>query len=347
MRSQMLLKSQAGTPPNLSEPVLAWVPQLVEAGILEPLTNYMTEEELDAYVQSAVNDSVIDGVPYAVPLWHGPILLYANTELMKKAGLPIRRPRDIYEFMDWIEKIGSLDKDIIGFSMRNVRSPNSGFWFVPWIWAFGGELVDEQGAPSLNTKEFRDALAFYSWCTDNGYSPKGIDASTSRIIFAQGRAGFVFDGPWLRGMLRGMTDNPDIDDMYQVFMVPDGVTGEPWTIANPTSLVVLKDSENKEMTFEFIKYLTSNPKMSELLAEKMGNFPTYRKFVETDPRMQTPFYQEFAKQMPYSRALPWKDERWPGLEEILANAVSQAIAGENLDLVAENAQRSFLELVKE
>lgn len=346
LRSQTLLKAQAGTPPNLTEPVSAWIPQLVGAGILEPVSNYMSEADLAKYVGSAVEDGMIDGVPYAVPLWHGPIMLYANKDLMTRAGLPIRDPKDMAEFMDWVEKISALDPDIIGFSMRNTRVANTGFWFVPWIWAFGGQLVDENDRPNLNSTEFKQALSFYAWCTKNGYSPEGIDASTSRILFAQERAGFVFDGPWLRGMLRGMTDNPDIDDVYQVLKVPCDPNGEPWTIANPTSIVVLKGAQNKEITFDFIKFMTQSPLMSELLAEKMGNFPTYLEFVENDPRMQTEFYQAFAEQMPYSRALPWKNEKWPGLEDILATAVSRAIAGENVDSVAQKAQAEFEELLR-
>jgi len=230
--------------------------------------------------------------------------------------------------------------------MRNVRTANTGFWFVPWFWSFGGQLVDENNNPTLDTKEFRDALNFYKWCTEKGYSPLGVDAPTSRIAFAQGRAGFVFDGPWLRGMLRGMTDNPNIDNMYKVFMVPDGVNGEPWTIANPTSLVVLKDSKNKAEAFDFIKYLTTSPAISKLLAEDMGNFPTNKKFIAEDPSMQSEFFQEFAKQMPYSKGIPWADPKWPGLEEILAKAVSRALSGDNVDSIAVDAQKEFLALVK-
>jgi len=346
LRSQTLLKAQAGTPPNLTEPVSAWIPQLASAGILEPVNNYLSDEDLGKYVPSAVSDGTIGGIPYAVPLWHGPIMLYANKDLMSKAGLPIRDPENMQEFMTWIEKISALGNDTIGFSMRNTRVANTGFWFVPWIWAFGGKLVDESGKPALDSDEFKQALDFYAWCTKNGYSPEGIDSSTSRIMFAQGRAGFVFDGPWLRGMLRGMTDNPDIDNMYQVLKVPCNPDGEPWTIANPTSIVVLKGSEHKHIAFDFIKYMTQSPLMSELLAEKMGNFPTYLEFVENDPRMQDPFYQAFAEQMPYSRALPWKDERWPGLEDVLATAVSRVIAGEDSSLVARNAQAEFEELLR-
>jgi ABC-type glycerol-3-phosphate transport system substrate-binding protein len=231
--------------------------------------------------------------------------------------------------------------------MRNVKVPNSGFWFVPWIWSWGGQLVGGDGDPALDSQGFRDALSFYQRLAENGHSPLGIDAPTSRIIFANGRAGFVFDGPWLRGMLPTMTDNPNIHDMYKVFMVPNGVNGEPWTIANPTSLVVLKDSPNKELAFRYVKYLTESPEVSELFVNQMGLLPTYMPFVESSEDLQSEFAQTFFSQMEYSRGVPWKDPRWPGLQEILSSAVSDAISGRDVDQIATDAQSDFVDLLEQ
>ncbi len=352
-RTQMLMKAQAGTPPDISEPVHGWIPQLASAGILEPIRNYMSDEDLEHYVQSALEDTRMDGVNYAVPAWHGPIVLFGNTELMEKAGVPLRAPEDIYEFKSWIEKISALGKtdegqDIIGFSLRNVKTANSAFWFVPWIWAWGGELVDEDGNPALDSEGVINALEFYQWLTNNGHSPKGLDHAATRIAFAQGRAGFVFDGPWLKGMLRTMTDNPDVDDMYKTYIVPKGLkTGEPWSIANPTSLIVFEGSDNKEEAFDFIKFFTQNQEVQGIVYNDMGLLPTNLEFLENDPSMQTEYTQTFLEQMKYSRGNPWKDERWSGLQDILATAMSKAIAGDNPAEVAEEAQQKFKALLQD
>ena len=74
--------------------------------------------------------------------------------------------------------------------------------------------------------------------TSNGYAAKGMDPYNTRIVFGEGRAGFCYDGPWLRGMLRQLSGNPDIDKMYDVTLMPKGVKGDNWSIANPTNLCV-------------------------------------------------------------------------------------------------------------
>ena len=43
MREQALIMAQAGTAPDITEPVVSWVPQLAGAGILEPVSNFLSE----------------------------------------------------------------------------------------------------------------------------------------------------------------------------------------------------------------------------------------------------------------------------------------------------------------
>ena len=46
-----------------------------------------------------------------------------------------------------------------------------------------------------------------------------------------------------------------------------------------------------------------------------------------------------------SRGAPWKDSRWPGLQDILAKAITEAIESENYASISAQAQREFEELL--
>jgi ABC-type glycerol-3-phosphate transport system substrate-binding protein len=352
MREQALIKAQAGSPPDVTEPVVSWIPQLADAGILEPLKNHMSDAEIAKYVKSPVQDATYKGTEYGLPFWHGPIVLFANKELAKKAGYSAAAASDINDFKNRVQKIGSLGNDpkgqkILGFSLRNVKTANSAFWFTPWVWAWGGELVDSNNKANLDSKGVKDALAFYTFMTGNGYAAKGMDPYKTRIVFAEGRAGYVFDGPWLRGMLRNLSGNPDIDKLYDVTLMPKGVKGDNWTIANPTNLVVFKDSKNKEWAFEFAKFASANTDVLKGLYTNMGLLPTVKDMIENDPLMQDEFAKLFFKQMAFSRGIPWKDARWPGLQDILAKAMTDAVAGANIDSVAKTAQKEFEDLLED
>ncbi len=353
MREQSLIKAQAGSPPDLTEPVVSWIPQLADAGILEPIENYMDKADLDLYVASPINDATFEGTKYGVPFWHGPIVLFANKDLAKKAGLSGTAASDIRDFKNRVGKIGSLGNDakgqkIIGFSLRNIKTANAAFWFTPWIWAWGGEMVDSNGKATLDSQGVRDAFDFYAWMTNNGYAAKGMDPYKTRTVFAEKRAGYVFDGPWLKGMLPTLSETPPkLYDEYEVVMMPKGVGGENWTIANPTNMVVFEGSKNKKWAFEFVKFATTNETVLKGLYENMGLLPTVNNLIKNADYLQNDYARIFFKQMPFARGNPWKDARWPGLQDILAKALTDAIAGTDVAKVAKSAQREFVDLLEE
>ncbi len=290
-----------------------------DAGILEPIENYLSKADLDRYVASPINDASYGGKKYGVPFWHGPIVLFANKALSEKAGYSSPAAADIHDFKERIGKIGSLGNDaagqkIIGFSLRNVKTANAAFWFTPWVWAWGGELVDKDNKATLDSQGVRDALGFYAWMTDNGYAAKGMDPYKTRTVFAERRAGYVFDGPWLKGMLPTLSETPlKLDEEYEVVVMPKGVSGENWTIANPTNLVVFEGSKHKKWAFEFVKFATANETVLKGLFENMGLLPAVNDVIEKADYLQNTYAQTFFEQMPYSRGNPWKDARWPGL----------------------------------
>ena len=77
----------------------------------------------------------------------------------------------------------------------------------------------------------------------------------------------------------------------------------------------------------------------------MGLLPTINDMLDNDPLLQDEFARTFAEQMPMSRGAPWKDSRWPGLQDILAKAITEAIESENYASISAQAQREFEELL--
>ncbi len=350
-RQQTLLRGQAGTI-DISEPVVSWIPQLAEADVLTPIEQYLTKDELDQYIEASRMDGIYNGVAYGVPYMVGPIILYINKDLIPKAGYPLRGPRDILEFKEMIAKVASLGTTeeggkIQGFALRSSKSANSALWFMPWIWQWGGDLVDIYGKANLDSIGFRRALEFYKWMGETGVTEAGMDPFKSRIAFAEGLAGFCHDGPWLSGMLRTISDNPDIDDMYIVSRMPKSWSGPPWSNGNSTSIVVIKKSKHKKEAFEFAKWFTTNESTFKDLYEIMGFIPPIKKMLTESPLFKTPFAKANIEQLPYTRSTPWKNPKWPGAQEILATALSDAIAGGDISRIQERAQSSLMELLED
>ena len=145
-----------------------------------------------------------DGQVYALPWLPGPIMMGYNRDLMKEAGLnPDQPPKNWAEFTAAVDKICALpDRNggkVYGVALRTSRGPNSAQWSIPMIWANDGKIVDAKGHVTFDTDAGRAAYKWYHDVIARKCSPEFFDIQGSRNVFAQGRAGFIFEGPWLRG----------------------------------------------------------------------------------------------------------------------------------------------------
>ncbi len=351
LREDVLLRAQAGTPPDITEPVASWVPSLVEAGILEPIGDYVSAEHLADFPGSMLLDGTINGTLYTVPLWSGPITLFLNKDLAKRAGYQVKGPEDMSEFREMISKIGSLGltpsgEKIYGFALRNVKSHNSALWFMTWLWACGGKLVDMYDKPVFDSPGARAALEFYQWSTGEGYSAKGADHYPTRITFSHGRAGFIFDGPWLRGMLRNITGGDAVDDTYIPVVVPRGWDGTNWSISNYSDMVVLSGSKHKMEAFTFLNYLTSDEHAIQMMYEDMGMMPASFEML-AKPWAKDLYLTAFKEQNPYARGVPWKHAKWPGAQDFIARALTEAVAGKDVAKITREVQRDLIDLLSD
>jgi ABC-type glycerol-3-phosphate transport system substrate-binding protein len=83
-------------------------------------------------------------------------------------------------------------------------------WVAPWLYAFGGALIEPDGArPSLDTPAMQQALnlvrELYRAAPDDGDSYR-----RGQRLFAQGYAAILIDGDWALGQYRAVSDTLDL-----------------------------------------------------------------------------------------------------------------------------------------
>jgi multiple sugar transport system substrate-binding protein len=359
-REQAILKHKSGRVPSMTFLMSQWIPELAAAGVLEPLNKYFTKEELSVYPEGFLEDVSYKGKIYAVPTYSGPICLYVNKKLLKMAGYdPPRNPKSIEDFKEMIQKVSELGKDekgntIYGFALRTSQDKNSAWWFVPWVWNYGGQLADENDNPTLDTPEFRKALEFYQWMGTNKYAPLGQTVHDTRNLFAQGTYGFVHDGPWLRGILRNITGqdkekpkDPDkyIDNMYVTIMMPVGASGVATGHANQTCQGVFSKAENKDEIVKYLKWRSTDPWVCEQRFDMTGMMPASKKVLAQPKYQNDKFLKAFADNIPYMKGTPWKSIYWTGMQDIIAVAMQEALIGKDIDKIAKKAQDEVEDLV--
>lgn len=350
MLQQITISARGGNPPDLAQLNAGWMVQLAEMGVLEPLDDHLTDKDLEGIPQAVLDSGMYKDKLYSIPWAPGPIVVFGRKDLMEKAGLDFENgPENWKEFENMIAKINDLEKtedgkNIYGFSMRTKKGSNTGQWFLPILWAYGGNVLDKDGNVVFNSPETVKALSWVKEISENRAIREGTDSTMSRNIFANGQAGFIFDGPWLRGIMEAKTDGKlQSGENFKAYIMPPGVSDKSKTIANNHVLVMFKESENKEESLKFMKHLIQNKNIANTYREKAGYLNPYEDYYEMSAFKNDNIFLE---QMDDSDAVPIKVPESEQILEEISVALQRAILGQNPEKIAKNTAEKLNQIIE-
>ncbi len=195
----------AGDVPDLLPVFTNMLAPLVDAGVLAPLDDCIAKSSFKDRMLPSVSFARFGGKTYGVPLTMSPQSLLYNKALLAQAG--VKLPTTIDEFYAAAkavkEKTGQW-----GYAFpNNVASPL--FIYIQsmqWVIGMGGDWATPDRKITANAPKTVEAIGWTKRFLDEGLSPRGLDANTVRTLFAQGKAAFLFDGPWV--MTQVQSSNP-------------------------------------------------------------------------------------------------------------------------------------------
>ncbi len=249
-----------------------WVAELAEGQLLEPLDAYMANSNLPQPDQAdwaspgAVEAYNYKGKPYGFPVALDTVFLYYRTDLIEKA------PETWDEYLE-VAKAQTNDQRY-GATLFG-KLPESIAWdFITYFWSFGGEILDENFRPTVNSKEGVEALTYFTdLLNKEKVVPPGVatyEYPEVLAAFQQDKAAMVLQWNAAYGDFASQEKSPAVFDKFAASVVPgkkmeDGsinrkVIGHVW------GFVMNASSTNKEEAFKFLVYLTGK--------EGLKYFPT-------------------------------------------------------------------------
>jgi multiple sugar transport system permease protein len=326
-----------GTPPDVARINDGWLGKFIDAGLLEPapedLAEYLETQPVSDAMKAPLRPG---GVAYGVihsATWQA---LYYNREHFREVGLdPDRPPQNWDELLDYAERLTVYDDDgnitRAGFSLRKSGyAPGTGMKFFDFFFSAGGQIVDESGTRCLmNSDAGVRSLQFYLDClyTDRVDS-FGVVGDTEG--FANGTVSMFYRGPWV---IKYLYDNaPDID--YGIANIcADEISSSNGGFY---PFVVASGSREKELAWDFIRYMIQPDNMAEYAENEMqAPFDAVA--------MQYPIFSENEK---YSIFL--QQQNVLPFPEIPHQTEIQGLIGETVERVArtdEDPQEALDELV--
>jgi ABC-type glycerol-3-phosphate transport system substrate-binding protein len=350
---QTTLASLSGNQPDYWLALAGWVPTLVEAGAVMPLDNLLSKEFLDKLDPASLDAVTVNGKLYAVPIAPGPITLQYNPRLLKKAGYNAP-PTTWDELTEQIMAVCKLETNsgqkVFGIGLRTDRIANSGQWSIPIIYGMGGDVVDANGNPDLSSAGVRAAMEWVRDITDAGCANPGVNLNQTRALMAEGRAGFIFEGPWGLGLMDTLTEGkveagPDGD--FWIAPMPADANGKVRTIANDHVLMVSSVTKNPELVAKILTHMASNKEFVDSSFEALGILITSNKELITSGIMgDDAFTQVGVEALPTANANPIKHPKWAAMMAELAISLQKVMAGTDIDAELIDLDRRVTRVLK-
>jgi len=310
------------------EHALAW------SKSVEPLEKYLPKDFLNSFSKSVLMGSTykmnspqelsgkIVGVPY---FCHTRVVLYRK-DILAERGLP--EPSSNWTWNDFLEyaKRLTFDRnndgqiDVYGFG----ASAQYAYQLMIWVWQAGGTMINEKGAPTINTEAFYKGAKFFVdlFRTFKVVQPGAVNANLAdvRRQLVAGQVAMYIDtgdaGPALRKELG--------DKVGAVVLPTNPETGRRTSYYGADVFVIPSSAKHKEEAAKLLMWLCGKENMLEY-CNVAGFVPSRtdaaEEYVSNDPIMEA-----FAQQM--SDSNPWVEHpEYSAFTRIIKAAIQDVLSG--------------------
>ena len=163
-------------------------------GLLLPASEWVSEATYAKFFPSFLEQSVVDGVVWAVPDLASARALYYNADILEAAGVKVPTTWD--ELKAACEAIKAYDASIYPWGV-DMTTDEGQACFAYYAWNNGGDFVDAQGNWVLNSAENAEAVNFIVSMVKDGLTNSDPTTETRydlQEMFAAGKVAMMI-GP--------------------------------------------------------------------------------------------------------------------------------------------------------
>lgn len=252
--------------------------QYIQQGVIEPMNNYLTEEDWQDYLPNAIAGYSIDGKLYGFPFYMTSMTMMLNLDIFKARG--VEPPED--GFWSWEEFIAAVQKmtydsdgdgkiDTYGYA-ASAMPPNEHLW--PFLYTEGARILNEEGKFGFLSEGALTALANLQSVTTSAEMSmpfaSGYGDPDIFMMFKNGKIAIVPIGAWAVPAVK--EDVPDITIGTAYY--PIGSSGQAYNAGAISAYYLFKqkNEEKLKVLVEFARMLTRTEEQQKVF--NYGTFPT-------------------------------------------------------------------------
>ncbi|MDO5444017.1 MAG: extracellular solute-binding protein [Eubacteriales bacterium] len=161
-------------------------------GLLMPVSEYCPEDLFEDFFPSFIDQSVIDGVCYAVPDLASARALFYNTAILEEVGVEV--PTTWAELEDVSQQIVDFyDGEVYPWGV-DMTTDEGQACFAYYAWGNNGGFVDEAGEWAVNSAANVEAVNFITGMVANGFTNPNPATQTRydlQDMFAAGKLAMI------------------------------------------------------------------------------------------------------------------------------------------------------------
>jgi multiple sugar transport system substrate-binding protein len=251
----------SGNVPDIVQMDRQFVGTYAAQGLIQPLDECFAAHSVepdDQYYESVIDDVEWDDKVWGVPQFYQPPAIILNKRVMDAAGvtadqIDTSKPDVLLEAVGKMYKESGGNPSVLGFDSVGVNQ--AGLWLL----GYGGELMDDDGVPALDSPENAKAIDFLKQLFDaqGGYAKyksftDSFDVFGDANPYVADQVGAQVNAQWYVNVL-----SPYVDQI-QIEAVPfRNIEGEPFTVASGQSFVIPAGAKNADAACAWALDLTS------------------------------------------------------------------------------------------
>ncbi|MDQ6420341.1 sugar ABC transporter substrate-binding protein [Paenibacillus sp. LHD-117] len=331
--TRLITQLTGGTGPDLFWINAQRAAQFAAQGAMLDITDRLNESDhpagqLDDYYEASLQPFTNKDKVYGLPWLQQPVMLYVNKGMFDEAG--VTYPDENWTWDDMIAAATKLTKDAngnhpgdAGFDDKSTQQ--WGFTLNGWppsqmfIWQNGGDVLTEDGASPIDSKEAVEALNFYADLVNGPLTPP------QQIIRDRGFDKMFRDGQVAMFMGGAADDLDSTIENVQAFMVPAGPTGIHATFGDILGMGINAKTKHKDTAVDALLDLTDAIHHWKIMPPRasLADLETLQKLhpKKTHSLEAIIASMEYARPYRYSEQYPdWDNIYWTQLMDPIVNA---------------------------
>ena len=242
----------SGEVPDVVTTGLMWAPEYKVSGAyldVMPLSHGMINgKKFEDVLPQGMLEAARDGEKvYGIPFDFDAYALYYRADLFEAAGIT-EIPNTWDGLAEAFKKVSNPDKGVYGVAIDASWSS-----WDPYLYAFGGQYLDDSGKAVFNSPDAVASVKFIQqMMSDKSALLQTADTGDITTLVKSGQIASFINGPYMMGVLR--TSAPELSGKWKVAMLPtqDGKFG---THIGGVHLSIMAKSKHPAEAWKLVEFL--------------------------------------------------------------------------------------------